>query len=82
MTPELWGDEAFDPLDPTDESTAQGERRRANERAADAVTGEQRTLEVVSALRGLIGEVQAMHEKNHYVERLLPIFRESHRHVS
>lgn len=82
MAPELWGDEAYDPLDPIDESTARGERRRAEERAADAVTGEQRTLEVVSVLRGLFGEVAGMHEKNHYVERLLPIFRETHRHAS
>lgn len=82
MSPELWGDEAYDPLDPIDESTARSERRRADERAADAVTGEQRTLEVVSVLRGLFSEVRGMHEENHYVDRLLPVFRGTHRHAS
>lgn len=68
--------------DPIDESTASREALHAEQRVDTADQAAVRTGAVVSMLRRLVNETVEMHETNHYVEHLVPIFRGTHRHAS
>lgn len=72
----------YDSYEPIDETTASREALRAEVRVETADQAAMRTGAVVSALRGLVSEIGEMHETNHYVEILTPIFRGTHRHAS
>lgn len=69
-------DEGYDEID---ESTAVGERRRAEARVEAADTGAQRTRSALLELNFWISNIAQMHEENHYVERLRPIWQGGHR---
>lgn len=71
-----------DTVPPIDEITATQERRLAEQRCRDAESGAARTSEAVSTLRGLVQHGRELHEQNHYVQRLLPIFRGARYHAS
>ena len=69
------------PFAAPNETTAEGERKRAERRAKNAEEGMCRTQEVVSGVRALVGYAKELHEEDHYVQHLLPILRGT-RHVS
>lgn len=66
------------PYPDIDESTAVIERREATRKVVAAEVGEIRTRSALSRLAQLRGEIMDMHNENHYVERLLPVFRGGH----
>jgi hypothetical protein len=68
-------DEWEDPYPDIDETTASVELHKAQERLERAETGEQRTASVIGSLRSVIADATVMHDRNHYVARLRPIFR-------
>ncbi len=69
------------PAEPIDETTAEREANAALDRVETAEQGVQRTRDAVSALRSLANDVREMHERNHYVDRLVPILRGTPRHA-
>lgn len=71
QTPDNWDD----PYPEIEESTAKRELREAESRLQSAQTGEIRTASVIDELKGILAVAQKMHDKNHYVERLRPIYR-------
>lgn len=69
-------DEGYDEID---ESTAVSERRRAEARVVEADSGTQRTRSALRELNFWVANIAQMHEENHYVERLRPIWQGGHR---
>ena len=69
-----------DPTEPIDETTE--DRRKASLRRVEtAEIGAQRTRDAVSTLRGFSEEIRVMHERNHYVDKLVLIYRGTPRHA-
>lgn len=66
------------PAGPIDETTGSRERQQADQRVVDAEDGMRKTREVTGVVRNLFGYSRELHEKNHYVQRLLPILRGTH----
>lgn len=67
------------PYPEIDESTAVVKKREASMKVVAAEVGEMRTRSVLSLLAQIRGEIIDMHNENHYVERLLPVFQGGHR---
>jgi hypothetical protein len=70
-TPDEWED----PYPDIEDSTARRELRDAESRLENAQTAEQKTASVIGKLRGSLAVARKMHDTNHYVERLRPIYR-------
>lgn len=69
------------PMDPVDETTGEREKIAALERVETAEQGVQRTHDAVSTLRRHVGEIRELHTRNHYVDKLVLIYRGTPRHA-
>lgn len=67
-----------DPMPYIDEDTVAREKRLAEERAAVAQTGTERTHQAVSFIRGFVAVARDLHETNDYRNRMVAMIRNGH----